>query len=288
MNWTTLVSVDALRACLEDPGLVVVDARFGLGDAQAGEAAWRASRVPGARYAHLDRDLSDKSRPPAEGRHPLPAIDAFRRRLGAWGIGPDTQVVVYDAGDGAMAAARLWWLLRLVGHRHAAVLDGGFAAWTASGAPIDATEPVATAPVGDYPVRAFDAAQIATTEEVASRLAQSPGWLLDARNGERFRGEVEPIDRVAGHVPGARNRPYGDNLHDGRFRPAAELRENFLELTEHRDPREVVLSCGSGVTACHNLLAMEAAGLVGARIYAPSWSGWSSDPARPIATGPAD
>jgi thiosulfate/3-mercaptopyruvate sulfurtransferase len=288
MNWTTLVSTDSLRACLGDPGLVVVDARFGLGDAQAGETAWRASHVPGAHYAHLDRDLSDKSRPAAEGRHPLPAIEAFRRRLGEWGIGPDTQVVAYDAGDGAMAAARLWWLLRLVGHRHVAVLDGGFAAWKAAGAPVEITEPVATKDVGDYPVRAFDATQIATTDEIAARLAQSPGWLLDARSGERFRGEVEPIDRVAGHVPGARNRPYGDNLHDGRFRPAAELRRQFLELIEHRDPREVVLSCGSGVTACHNLLAMEAAGLAGARIYAPSWSGWTSDPARPVATGPAD
>jgi thiosulfate/3-mercaptopyruvate sulfurtransferase len=280
--------VDALRACLEDPGLVVVDARFGLGDAQAGEAAWRASRVPGARYAHLDRDLSDKSRPASEGRHPLPAIDAFRRKLGAWGIGPDLQVVVYDAGDGSMAAARLWWLLRLVGHRHAAVLDGGLAAWNAAGGPRETGDPPAAKVGGDNPVRAVDATQVATTDEIAARLAQSPGWLLDARSGERFRGEVEPIDRVAGHVPGARNRPYGDNLHDGRFRPAAQLREQFLELTEHRDPREVVLSCGSGVTACHNLLAMEAAGLAGARIYAPSWSGWTSDPARPVAIGPAD
>jgi thiosulfate/3-mercaptopyruvate sulfurtransferase len=293
MNWTTLVSVDALRACLGDAGLfdaglVIVDARFGLGDAQAGEAAFRASRIPGARYAHLDRDLSDKSRPAAEGRHPLPTIDAFRHRLGAWGIDPDTQVVAYDAGDGAMAAARLWWLLRLVGHRHVAVLDGGFAAWAGAGAPIETDAPASTQDVGEYPVRAFDATQIATTEEIATRLAQSPGWLLDARSGERFRGEVEPIDRVAGHVPGARNRPFGDNLHDGRFRPAAELREQFLELTEHRDPREVVLACGSGVTACHNLLAMEAAGLAGARIYAPSWSGWISDPARPVANGPAD
>jgi thiosulfate/3-mercaptopyruvate sulfurtransferase len=288
MNWTTLVSVDDLRAALGTRGLVVVDARFGLGDAGAGESAWRASRIPGARYAHLDRDLSDKTRPASEGRHPLPPVADFRAKLGAWGIGPGTQVVAYDAGDGAMAAARLWWLLRLVGHRHAAVLDGGFAAWNDAGAPIETGEPVSVDDVGAYPVPAFDATQIATTDEVLARIAQAPGWLLDARNGERFRGEVEPIDRVAGHVPGARNRPYGDNLQGGRFRPAAELREAFLQLTDHRDPREVVLSCGSGVTACHNLLAMEAAGLPGARIYAPSWSGWISDASRPVATGPAD
>jgi thiosulfate/3-mercaptopyruvate sulfurtransferase len=288
MNWTALVSVDELRAALGARDLVVVDARFGLGDPGAGEAAWRTTRVPGARYAHLDRDLSDKTRPASEGRHPLPPIAGFRTKLGAWGIGPDTQVVVYDASEGAMAAARLWWLLRLVGHRRAAVLDGGFAAWSEAGAPIEAGDPIVAVDVGAYPAPAFDAAQVATTDEVVARLPQAPGWLLDARNGERFRGEVEPIDRVAGHVPGARNRPYTENLRDGRFRPADELREAFLGLTGHRDPREVLLSCGSGVTACHNLLAMEAAGLPGARIYAPSWSGWISDPARPVATGPAD
>lgn len=288
MNWTTLVSAEALHAQLQAPGLVIVDARFVLGGADGGETAWRAGRVPGARYAHLERDLSDMRRPASEGRHPLPAIEDFRAKLGAWGIGPDTQVVVYDAGDGAMAAARLWWLLRLVGHPCVAVLDGGFAAWRAMGAPVDSSEPEPVQAVADYPVHQFDASQIATTAEVFARLAQSPGWLLDARSGERFRGEVEPIDRVAGHVPGARSRPYGDNLRDGRFRPADELRAAFLELTSHRDPREVLLSCGSGVTAAHNLLAMEAAGLPGARIYAPSWSGWTSDATNPVATGVAD
>jgi thiosulfate/3-mercaptopyruvate sulfurtransferase len=244
--------------------------------------------LPGARYAHLDRDLSDRSRPAAEGRHPLPPFADFAAKVGAWGIDPGTQVVVYDAGDGAMAAARLWWLLRLLGHRDVAVLDGGFAAWNAASAPLETGAPAAPRDVGAYPAPGFDAAQVATTEEVVARLAQAPGWLLDARKGERFRGEVEPIDRVAGHVPGARSRPFVDNLHGGRFRPADELREAFLALTDHRDPREVVLYCGSGVTACHNLLAMEAAGLPGARIYAPSWSGWTSDSSRPLATGPAD
>jgi len=287
MNWTTLVSVDDLRAALGARDLVVVDARFGLGDPGAGEAAWRASRIPGARYAHLDRDLSDKTRPASEGRHPLPPIADFRAKLGAWGIGPDAQVVVYDAGDGAMAAARLWWLLRLVGHRHAAVLDGGFAAWSDAGATVEAGEPSAGNDVGAYPVQAFDSTQVATTDEVLARLAQSPGWLLDARNGERFRGEVEPIDRVAGHVPGARNRPFSENLAaDGTFKPAAMLRMEFAALLGDVAPDRVVHMCGSGVTACHNLLAMEHAGLAGSRFCAPSWSGWIDDPDRPVATGP--
>jgi thiosulfate/3-mercaptopyruvate sulfurtransferase len=288
MNWTTLVSADALRAHLGAPDLVLVDARFALGDAQGGEAAWRQSRLPGARYAHLDRDLSDHRQPAREGRHPLPAIEDFRALLGRLGIGPDAQVVVYDAGDGAMAAARLWWLLRLVGHRLVAVLDGGFAAWKAADGPLESGETVPASPLGPYPTAGYDGAAIATTEEVAARAGDAPGWLLDARAAERFRGEVEPLDRVAGHIPGARNRPYAANLVDGHFRPAEELRAQFRALIGDRDPRTVVLSCGSGVTACHNLLAMEAAGLAGARIYPSSWSGWSSDPANPVAVGDAE
>jgi thiosulfate/3-mercaptopyruvate sulfurtransferase len=285
MNWTTLVSVDALRAALGAPDLVVVDTRFALGDPAGGEAAWRAMRIPGARYAHLDRDLSDHARPATEGRHPLPDIAAFRATLGRLGIGPGSQVVAYDAGDGAMAAVRLWWLLRLVGHRRQAVLDGGFAAWQQAGAPVETGDPPVAAPAPDYPATAFARDGIAGTGEIEARLAETPGWLLDARAAERFRGEVEPIDRVAGHVPGARNRPYALNLVDGRWRAPEELRAQFRALVGDRDPREVVLSCGSGVTACHNLLAMEHAGLHGARIYAASWSGWSSDPAHPVETG---
>jgi thiosulfate/3-mercaptopyruvate sulfurtransferase len=285
MNWTTLVSADALQSHFGDAGLVVVDARFALGDAAGGEAAWRRSRIPGARYAHLDRDLSAHPRPAAEGRHPLPAIGDFTATLGRLGITPDAQVVVYDAGDGAMAAARLWWLLRLVGHARVAVLDGGFAAWESAGLAIDSGEPVAMPAAAAYPATAYDAAAMATTDEVRARLDEAPGWLLDSRAPERFRGDVEPIDSVAGHVPGARNRPFARNLAQGRFRPAEELRAEFRALIGERDPREVVVYCGSGVTACHNLLAMEAAGLHGARIHAPSWSGWSSDPDNPVATG---
>lgn len=284
MNWTTLVSAEDLAAHLDDPALRIVDARFVLAgaDASAGEAAWRSEHLPRAGYAHLDRDLSDHRKPASHGRHPLPEADAFCATLERLGISPDCQVVVYDAGDGAMAAARFWWLLRLLGHRRVAVLDGGFARWKSLQLPLEATTP-AIAP-GAYRA-SFDASMIADADEVARRLHEAPGWLLDARAPERFRGEVEPLDRVAGHIPGARNRPYSENMRDGCLRPAAELRAQFDSLLQGREPAEVVLNCGSGVTACHNLLAMEHAGLHGARLYAGSWSGWISDPSRPVATG---
>jgi thiosulfate/3-mercaptopyruvate sulfurtransferase len=285
MTWTTRVSCEDLHARLGEAGLVVVDARFALADPAAGVAAWHRARIPGARYVDLDRDLSDRTRPAAEGRHPLPAASAFCATVAALGIGAGAQVVVYDAADGALAAARFWWMLRLLGHDAVAVLDGGFARWTALGYPVEAGD---APPVAPAPVRDADYAhkEIVGTEELAGRLGEMPGWLLDARNGERYRGEVEPIDRVAGHIPGALNRPYTDNLAGGCFLPAETLRAQFAALTGGRDPREVVLHCGSGVTACHNLLAMEIAGLSGARIYAPSWSGWVADPSRPIANGP--
>lgn len=288
MDWTTLVDVPALAARLDDPGLRIVDARFTAaalapgGDPDAGLKAWRESHLPGAAYAHLNRDLSDLSRA-GHGRHPLPDPVVFARWLGVQGIGPDTQVVVYDAGDGAMAAARLWWLLTLAGHARVAVLDGGLAAWRAAGLP-ETAEVAAVTPLPPYP-SGFDMARVVDAGEVLARLGEAPGWLLDARNGERFRGEVEPIDPVAGHVPGALNRPLGLNLRDGRFRPAAELRAELEPLLHGHAPAEVVTMCGSGVTACHLLLALEVAGLHGARVYAGSWSGWLADPARPVATG---
>lgn len=276
--------VAALAARLGGPGLVIVDCRHVLADPAAGERAWREARLPGARFAHLDRDLSGHDRPATEGRHPLPAEADFLATLGRLGITPGATVVAYDAGDGAMAAARLWWLLDLLGHRDAYVLDGGLAAWQAAGLPLDTGAP---APVraAAYPGR-FDRSRLATADDVAARAGEAPGWLLDARAPERFRGEVEPIDRVAGHIPGAVNRPYAANLSGQRLRPAGVLRAEFAALTGGRAPGEVVLSCGSGVTACHLALAMAHAGLPGARIYAPSWSGWIADPAHPVATGP--
>ncbi|MGB3393717.1 MAG: sulfurtransferase [Stenotrophomonas sp.] len=291
--WTTRVDAASLAAAFPttpprvvdarataSTALRVVDARFSLADPQSGAAQYAAGHIPGAVYADLDRDLSDLSLQ-GHGRHPLPDGDAFAATLGRWGIGADTQVVVHDAGDGSMAAARLWWLLRLIGHRKVAVLDGGLAAWQAAGQPITA-ETTQVPALPPYPGR-FDMAQVASTGEVAARLSQAPGWLFDARAGERYRGEVEPLDRVAGHVPGALNRPLALNLRDGRFRPAAELRAELEPLLQTYSPGDAVMMCGSGVTACHLLLAFEIAGLNGARVFADSWSGWSSDPSRPVA-----
>lgn len=294
---TPLIDVTALAKALEEgatrlmdaratasaaPQLRVVDARFSLADPQSGAQLYAQGHLPGALYADLNRDLSDLGRT-GHGRHPLPDSDAFAARLGEWGIGPQTRVVVYDAGDGSMAAARLWWLLRLIGHAHVQVLDGGFAAWQAAGLPVTAAMPQVS-PLPPYPGR-FDRSRIASVEEVQARLKHAPGWLIDARAGERFRGEVEPLDPVAGHVPGAVNRPFALNVHDGRLRPADDLRAVLQPLIGTHAPDEVVLMCGSGVTACHLLLAMDVAGLEGARIYADSWSGWVSDPSRPVATG---
>jgi len=274
--------MDARATPSAPPALRVMDARFSLADPPAGAQLYAQGHLPGALYADLNRDLSDLGRT-GHGRHPLPDSDAFAARLGEWGIGPETEVVVYDAGDGSMAAARLWWLLRLIGHAQVRVLDGGFAAWQAAGLPVTAELPQVTA-LPPYPGH-FDRSQIASVEEVQARLNHAPGWLIDARAGERFRGEVEPLDPVAGHVPGAVNRPFALNVHEGRLRPADDLRAALQPLLGTHAPDEVVLMCGSGVTACHLLLAMEAAGLGGARVYADSWSGWVSDPSRPVATG---
>ncbi|MDY0953488.1 sulfurtransferase [Stenotrophomonas rhizophila] len=294
-TWTTLVDAADLAATLGQGGtrvldaratastaVRVMDARFALADPQSGAQAYAQGHIPGALHADLNRDLADLGKT-GQGRHPLPDSDAFAATLGRWGIATDTQVVVYDAADGSMAAARLWWLLRLIGHARVAVLDGGVAAWQAAGLALTTEQPVVE-PLPPYPGR-FDRARIATVDEVAARLKHAPGWLLDARAGERFRGEVEPLDPVAGHVPGAVNRPFALNVADGRLRPAPDLRAALQPLIGTHAPEQVVLMCGSGVTACHLLLAMEVAGLHGAKVYADSWSGWVSDPSRPVATG---
>ena len=288
MNWTSLVGAQALASHLRDPSLRLVDARFVLAGAapDAGETAWREAHLPGASYVHLDRDLSDHRKPVSHGRHPMPEAADFVALLSRLGIGPEHQVVVYDAGDGAMAAARFWWLLKLLGHERVAVLDGGYAHWTTLGLPVTAeVSPIPSASSRFEP--RFDASMIASDEEVAARLDEPPGWIIDARAGERFRGEVEPLDRIAGHVPGARNRPFVANLREGVYLSPEELRAAFAPLLGSRPASQVLLNCGSGVTACANLLAMEHAGLHGARIYAGSWSGWISDSSRPIETGEA-
>ena len=289
MNWNALVSAEELaaalkRSALENSRLVLIDARFGLTDPAQGERDYAAGHLPGAAYAHLDRDLSDHSRR-GHGRHPLPDDKDFCARLGAWGITPAHQVVVYDARDGAMAAARAWFMLRLLGHRNVAVLDGGFARWTQLGLPTstEAPRPAPTVYVAEY-----DASLLAEAGELIHPNDADAPLLIDARAAERFRGDVEPLDSKAGHVPGAVNRPLALNLQaDGRFRSADALLADYRALLQGRTPDRAVLMCGSGVTACHDLLAMEHAGLHGARLYADSWSGWISDTSRPIATGTA-
>ncbi|MGY1425132.1 sulfurtransferase [Lysobacter sp. A289] len=278
-RWQALVSAEALSAALDRDDVTVLDARSSLADPAGCEAAYRQAHIPGARFADLDRDLSDHRKP--GGRHPWPDAADFTARLGGWGIGPTGQVVVYDSGDGALSAARAWFLLRALGHRDVAVLDGGWAGWTALGLPIESGLPEIQP--SRY-VAQFDGNRLLDAPQLQAHLAKG-GMLLDARAPERFRGEVEPIDKVAGHVPGAINRPYSANLRDGRFKPAAELATEFAGLLGDRTPQDVVAMCGSGVTACHHLLAMEHAGLPGARLFTGSWSGWIEDPRRPIAQG---
>ena len=281
MPFTTLICADELRAALGGANApLLVDTSFDLADVDAGESSWRAGHLPGAIYLHLDRDLCG-AKTGRNGRHPLPTRAAFAATLGRCGIAPTTQVVAFDR-QGGMYAARLWWMLRWIGHGAAAVLDGGLKAWTAAGGALttDAPAPAAAAP---YPERA----PLAGTMDADMLLAAlGRVRLLDARAGERFRGEVEPLDASAGHIPGALNRFFKDNLAaDGRFKPASQLRADFTGLLGTPTAAETVHQCGSGVTACHNLLAMEHAGLPGALLYPGSWSEWASDPARPVARG---
>ena len=282
MNFTTLISARQLRAGLDagEP-LVLVDTSFDLADVAAGERSHAQGHLPGAHYLHLDRDLSGP-KTGRNGRHPLPAREVFAATVGRLGITPATQVVAIDHQAG-MYAARLWWMLRWLGHANVAVLDGGVAAWTAEGGALDTITPVTVNTAPPYPP-CKPLAALVDADQLLARLGRTP--LLDARAAERFRGEVEPLDARAGHIPGARNRFFKDNLDaSGRFKPAATLRAEFAPLVGASNATEVVHQCGSGVTACHNLLAMEVAGLGGSALYAGSWSEWSSDPGRPVATG---
>lgn len=276
---STLISAEELAA-LSPNDVLIVDCRHDLADAEKGGRDYKAEHIPGAVFAHLDRDLSDLSRTPLGlGRHPLPTEEAFSAVLARLGWRPGLQVVSYDASNGSLAAARLWWLLRLCGVREVAVLDGGYAAWKAAYLPVSQEIPDRKSIQVNVH---YDPAQVVLDHATVAN--RSDELLLDARATPRYRGEVEPIDRAAGHVPGAANRPFTDNVQtDGRFKSPAELREAFRAVIGDHAPEQVVHMCGSGVTACHNLLAMEHAGLAGSRLYAPSWSGWISDPSRPIA-----
>lgn len=279
--YTTLVSADVLLAHLNEPNWRLFDCRFSLQDTAAGGAAYASAHIPGACYLDLDRDLSGPVTA-RSGRHPLPSAAALAARLGELGVGASDQVVVYDDSAG-LFASRAWWLLRALGHHAVAVLDGGLAAWRQIGGPLtaDVTTPAPRPPLAvTAPVEALSA------DEVARGLAEGHLTLFDVRAAERFAGRVEPLDPVAGHVPGARNLPHDRALDgSGRFRDAASLRALFGAQLGGADPGSVAFMCGSGVTACHSLLAMQVAGLPGARLYAGSWSEWCRDPARPVAKG---
>lgn len=280
-----LVAVAELAAHGGDPDWVVVDCRFDLMDPDAGRRAWLAGHIPGACYADLEHDLAGTvASDGSGGRHPLPERIALSRRFRAWGINRSSRVVAYDDAGNAFAA-RLWWLLRWMGHSRAAVLDGGLPAWQAAGQPLSA-EPV-TPESGNFDGEP-GAMPVVDAAAVASGLAAGTMTLLDARAAARFAGKSEPLDRRAGHVPGAINTPFSDNLlADKCFRPAAELRAYYRAAVageERGATRAVTTMCGSGVTACHTLLALEIAGLPGAALYAGSWSDWISREDRPAAT----
>ncbi len=280
---TTLITTEQLAARLGTSDLVVCDVRHDLAQPDLwGEAEYRSAHIPGALFVHLDRDLSAR-KTGTNGRHPLPTPETAAALFGRLGIDSGKQVVVYDHGGG-MYAARLWWMLKWLGHDAAALLDGGFAKWVGEGRTTNADVPAPHAAL--FAIRYVKPTVNATG--VAASLARHSLTLIDARVPERFRGEIEPLDPVAGHIPGARNRPYVSNLKpDGTFKPPAALREEFTTLLAGTPASDVVHQCGSGVTACHNLLALEHAGLPGAKLYVGSWSEWSSDPSRPTAKGDA-
>ena len=283
---TTLIEPAALAAELANPQWVVIDCRFDLQQPEWGRAAWAQSHIPHALYADLDRDLSG-ARGPGTGRHPLPPPAALAATFSRWGIDAGVQVVAYDQGPG-MYAARLWWLLRWLGHSSVAVLDGGLAQWERCGLPTTSQPSVRTARAfvaREHPEMAVSGTQIAAALQ-SGALESGATLLVDARGADRFAGQNETLDKVAGHVPGARNHPFAGNQGaDGRFLAAAQLRQRWEATLAGHDASDVVAMCGSGVTACHNLLALEIAGLPGARLYGGSWSEWITDPAHPVARG---
>ena len=279
MPHTTLLAPSDLRAHLDDPAWVIVDCRFSLSDTERGRRAYREAHIPGAVYAHLDDDLSGPIVPGVTGRHPLPEVETFAQTLSAWGIDADVQVAAYDDFGGGIAA-RLWWMLRWLGHDAVAVLDGGWPVWQQNGFPerggVEAGVPrtFAPRPRPEWVVGA---------DAVNARCTDPSYRLLDARTAERYRGEHEPIDPVAGHIPGARSAPFAGNLDaDGCFLPPDALRARFEALLKGTPPERTICYCGSGVTAAHNVLALTRAGLGEACLYPGSWSHWITDPARPV------
>ncbi len=276
---SNLITVDELSARLGDPALRIVDTRFSLQDPEHGRKAYEEGHIPGAIYFDLDEDLS-RPQPPGTpgGRHPLPDMGAFAEKLGERGIGNEHHIVVYD-DSGGMFAARFWWMLRYAGHDRVQVLDGGLGAWLEAGQAVTKALP-------SYPATRFELElrpeMLVDQGVVKAKLDNPDVLLIDARASERYRGENETLDRKAGHIPGALNKPFTENLDRGRFKDPALLAERFKEAAE---TEEVIVYCGSGVTAAHNVLALEEAGFKGARLYVGSWSDWTSDDANPVARG---
>jgi len=281
MSYTTLISATDLIKHLNKPDWVIFDCRFSLADETAGAKAYRQGHLPTARYADLNKDLSSPVKS-STGRHPLPDFSTLAKKLGDWGVSNRSQIVVYDDAGGAFAG-RMWWLLRTMGHQNVAVLDGGIKQWQKQNLPITThLSKVSPAQFRCY----LDARQWLSAAEVENGLANRSISLIDARTPERYAGLQEPIDPVAGHVPKAINRPFQLNLNkNGLFLPAEQLKNQFLYLTESRNPEQVAHMCGSGVTAIHNLLAMEVAGLHGSKLYAGSWSEWITNKNRAVAKG---
>ncbi|MBI4264220.1 MAG: sulfurtransferase [Acidobacteria bacterium] len=279
--YRTLIATETLAEHL-DGSWAIVDCRDDLRDEQWGVEQYRAAHIPGAVYASLSHDLS--ATPTASGgRHPLPSLEALEATCGRLGIGPGVQVVAYDTETG-MFASRLWWMLRYLGHDAVAVLDGGWSKWMNEGRPSQAGE--GTRPAASFVARPRPHMRV-DAEDVERRLGDPARLLVDARAPERYEGRVEPLDRAAGHIPGAVNHPYRSTLtEDGTMQPVERLRAGFRRSMGDRSADQVVMYCGSGVSACLSLLAMEHAGLQGATLYPESWSGWSNEGTRPVKTGP--
>lgn len=281
MSFRTLIDPAALSALVGQKAILLFDCRFDLADPAAGRAGYLAEHIPGALYLDLDHDLSAAS-DGTNGRHPLPDRMAFAARMAVMGLNRGRQVIGYDT-SGGYYASRLWWMLRWAGHEEVAVLDGGLAAWREAGLPLSSGAE-RTAGAGDFTAAPEPAMPSVDVAEVEANLGERDLLVIDARSAERYRGEPHPLDPVSGHIPGAANRFFQHNLTaDGRFRPAADLARDFAAVLGDKPPADAVHQCGSGVTATHNLLAMEIAGLSGSRLYPGSWSEWISDPARPVA-----
>jgi len=282
MAYSTIIPIQELSNHLDDPDWVIVDCRFDLADPGKGRRLYQQAHIPGAVYAHLDEDLSSPVVPGKTGRHPLPGLEAFAAVLSGWGIDDTVQVAVYDDAGGAYAA-RLWWMLRWLGHPAAAILDGGFPVWQHNGLPTKSD-------IETRKARKFlpkpNAALFTSAQEILAAQKSGTKIILDARGPERYAGETEPIDPVAGHIPGAVNSPYTLNLNaQGQFLSPGELKARYAEIIGGTRPEDVIVYCGSGVTAAHNILAMMHAGLGEAVLYPGSWSEYITDPQRPVHTG---